>query len=154
MGWVTLSLRKLTLKAEINQLNFQDTQLSRQIRGIHRHLSHDTSIFQADKAKELASAKEGYLEVRDRRPSVDSAEYEKWKVEYANAKEDYQAQKQDIEDYYDGVLEQLEEEANDQETIIQEQQATIEAQRDAMSAELESITEEIKNEIEQSAIKF
>ena len=154
MAWMTLALRKQTLKAEINSLSCEDIQLSRKVRSVHRNLSYEQSVFDAQKKSELRTAKSAYLEIRNQRPDVDSEEYEEWKTEYAAAQEDYQAQKQDIEDYYDDLNEQIEAEAQDEEDALQEQITRVETQRDAQSAELQAITDQIKTEIESSAIKF
>lgn len=154
MGWVTLTLRKLTLKAEISSAQFQDIQLSRQLRSTQRHLSYDQSVFNSEKKAELRDAKAAYMEIRKNRPDIGSEEYENWKVEYANAQEDYQAQKQDIEDYYDDIMEELEQEAQDEETRIQEEQTTLEAQLQAMQAELESVNDQIKSDIDSSKISL
>ena len=151
---MTLALRKQSLKAEINSLNFDDIQLSRKVRAVHRNLSYEQSVFSAQKKLELRAAKSEYMAIRNERPDVDSEDYEDWKVEYAAAQEDYQAQKQDIEDYYDDLNEEIESEAQDEEDAIQEQITRTETQRDAMSAELQAITDQIKTEIEGSAIKF
>jgi len=154
MAWITLALRKQTLKAQVNELNYEDIQLSRKKRSVHRHLSYEQSIFNSQKKAELRDAKEEYLEIRDERPDVDSEDYEEWKVEYAAAQEDYQSEKQDIEDYYDDLNEQTEQEAQDEEDFIDEQITRVETQRDAMNQELQAITDQVKTEIESSAIKF
>ncbi len=154
MAWITLSLRKQTLKGQINELNNNDVQLSRQQRSVHRHLSYEESVFDTQKKNELRKAKSSYNAIRSQRPDVDSAEYEEWKVEYAAAQEDYQAQKQDIEDYYDELKTDLEQESQDEEDQIEEQITRTETQRDAMSAELQALTDQIKTEIQNSAIKF
>ena len=155
MAWMTLSLRKQTLKAQINSLNFEDIQLSRKVRAVHRNLSYQQSVFDATKKAELRDAKADYMEVRNARPSdVKSDEYEEWKVEYAAAQEDYQSAKEDIEDYYDSVKEEIEAEAQDEEDALQDQITRTETQRDAMNAELQAITDQVKTEIEAAAIKF
>ena len=155
MAWITLALRKQTLKAEISSLNFEDLQLSRERRAVHRHLSYEESIYNTSKKEEIRNAKSAYNEIRDQRPSVaDTQAYEEWKVQYAQAQEDYQAQKQDIEDYYDDLCADLEADAQDREDHLEEEQTRVETQRDAMSAELQAITDQVKQEIEISAIKF
>ena len=154
MAWMTLALRKQTLKAQISSLNNEDIQLSRKVRAVHRNLSYEQSVFSAEKKLELRDAKSQYMAIRNQRPDTDSEEYEQWKVEYSEAQEDYQAQKQDIEDYYDDLTEELEQEAQDEEDALQEEITRTETQRDAMNAELQAITDQIKTEIEGSAIKF
>ena len=106
MAWITLTLRKQSLKSQVTELNNESVQLSRQQRSVHRHLSYEESAFDTAKKSELRKAKSAYLKIRNERPDVDSEEYEEWKVEYSAAQEDYQAQKQDIEDYYDDVKEE------------------------------------------------
>ena len=154
MAWITLTLRKQSLKSQVTELNNESVQLSRQQRSVHRHLSYEESAFDTAKKSELRKAKSAYLKIRNERPDVDSEEYEEWKVEYSAAQEDYQAQKQDIEDYYDDVKEEIEQEAQDEEDAIQEEITRTETQRDAMNSELQALTDQIKTEIQDSAIKF
>ncbi len=154
MGWITLSLRKQTLKAQISELNTEAIQLSRKQRSVHRHLSYEESVFDAQKKNELRQAKATYMQMRNARPDVDSASYEAWKTAYAEAQEDYQAQKQDIEDYYDEIKEEIEADSQDEEDAIEEEITRTETQRDAMTAELQALTDQIKTEIQSTAIKF
>jgi hypothetical protein len=156
MAWITLALRKQTLKAEISDLNFEDLQLSREKNAVHRHLAYEQSIFEAQAKRELKEAKEasGLEELKKNRPSVQDDSYEEWKVEYAEAKEEYEAYKQDILDMMDEIKTELEEEAKEKEEAIDEQITIVETQRDAMNAELQAISDQIKTEIENSAIKF
>ena len=172
MGWVTLSLRKQTLQADINELNFQDIQLSRKIRGVQRHLSYETSVFDSEKSASLKEARTDYDSAKKGRPSrseytaenyngdEDAAKeaynqaYDEWKANYDEARENYLADKEEIEDEYDDMKEMLEEEAKNQEDAYNDQKTQVETQRDAENAELQALTDEIKSEIESSAIKF
>ena len=155
MAWMSLALRKQGLKASVSELNAEDIQLSRKVRALHRHLSHEKSIYNADMKHELSDAKKAYMEIRNRRPKDHkSDEYTAWSDEYNDAKEDYQAQKQDIQDYYDDLNQELEEEAQEEEDALQDEITRTETQRDAQSAELQAINDEIKNQIDSSAIKF
>ena len=154
MGWITLSQRKQELLWATNELTYQDTQLSAQMRQVQRHLAYEQSIFNADKTSELRAAKEKLDAVRNKRPNSESSKYDSWKETYADAQKDYEAKKEDILDYYDGLETQAETEATDEESHIQQQMSTIETQLAAMNAELDSVKEEITNEIEKSAISF
>ncbi len=154
MGWITLSLRKLSLRAQISDLELQDITLSRQLRGVHRHLSYEKSIFNSDKKNELAEAKAAYDEIRNKRPSVDSDEYKEWSQQYADAKEEYESKKTDINDYYDNIMSQIEEDATDKETDIQEEQTTIEAELEAMRQELQVVSEQISSDIQESKVSL
>ena len=154
MGWVTLTLRKLTLRAEISSLELRDIQMSRQIRSVQRNLSYEQSVFNNNKKQELSAAKADYLEIRDNRPEVGSDEYNEWQLEYSAAREDYEAQKQDINDYYDDIMNELEEAATDEETRLQEEQTTLEAQLEAMRSELETVSEQISSDIDSSKLNL
>ncbi len=155
MAWMSLSLRKQNLKGSINEHTYNDIQLSRKLRQVHRHLSHEKSVFNAEMKKELADIKSTYMEVRKRRPSdPKSEEYSQWSQEYADAKEDYSAAKQDIQEYYEDLNTDQEEEAQDEEDTIQDSITREETQRDAESAELQSITDQIKTDIENNALKL
>ena len=155
MAWMVLALRKQSLKSSVNELTYEDIQLSRKVRSVHRHLSHEKSVYNADMKGELREIKSAYMQVRNARPAdLKSDEYNQWKQEYADAQEDYQAAKQDIQDYYDDLNEEIETEAQDEEDALQDEITETETQRDAQSAELQAITDQIKTEIEGSAIKF
>ncbi len=152
MGWVTLTLRKQTLKACISDSQFRDIQLSRETRSIERHLAYDKSCYNSEKQRELADAKSAYMDIRNKRPSIDSEEYQQWKVEYAEAQEDYQAKKQDIQDYYDDLMEEIELEAKEEQDRIEDEKTTLEAELQAMQSELEAVSEQIKTDIDSSKI--
>ena len=155
MAWIILALRKQTLQSSVNELTYQDIQLSRRVRKVHRHLAHEKSTYNAAKKAELNAAKSDYMKIRDARPKDHkSEEYTAWNDMYNDAREDYQAAKEDIEDYYDDIMEEIEAEAQDEEDQIQEEITETESQRDAMNAELQAIRDQIKTEIEGSAIKF
>ena len=156
MGWITLSLRKLTLKAQINDLELQDIKLSRQLRTLHRHLSYDQSVFNNDKKAELSDAKKEYDELRKERQNyqVGTPEYDEWQKRFSDVKEDYEAEKLEINDYYDDILTELEEESTEEETRIQQEQAEIEAQLESSRQELEAINEQISNDIQNSKINL
>ena len=154
MGWVTLTLRKLTLRAEINSLELRDIQMSRQIRSVQRNLSYEQSVFNNNKKQELSTAKAEYLEIRNNRPEIGSDEYEQWKLDYSQAQEDYNAQKEDINSYYDDIMQELEEAASDEETRLQEEQTTLEAQLEAMRSELDVVSEQISSDIDSSKLNL
>ncbi len=154
MAWISLALRKQSLKADINELTNYDIQLSRKKRQVHRHLSYEQSANKSAKTAELRAIKEPYMALRKMRPDTKSENYQDWQNAYNDAKEDYQAQKADIEDYYDELNEELETEAQDEEDQIDEEITQTETQRDAMNAELQALQDQIKTEIQSSAIKF
>ena len=162
MGWVTLSLRKQTLRAEINASQMQSLQLSREKRQLQRHLSYEKSIFDHQKQDKLNAAKAQYKidDLRKERSDFNpkdegySTEYADWQSRYSIAQDAYGAQKQQIEDYYDDIAQELEEEANEREQRIQEQLDELEVQRQDMQAEFDAIKDQIKTEIQNSAISF
>jgi len=154
MGWVTLSLRKLTLRTQINDFELQDITLSRQLRTTQRHRAYDKSRLEASKKSEITEAKKAYTKAREDRPEVTSEEYAEWQANYAAAKEEYEAQKLDIDDYYDGLMEDIEEEATDEENRIQEEQTTLEAELEAVRQELEAVNEQISSDIQSSKISL
>ena len=154
MAWISLAIRKQSLKASVNELTYQDIQLSRKVRSVHRHLSREKAVYNADMKKELSAIKEVYMQVRNQRPAVDSEEYNQWRDECNEAQEDYQSYKQDIQDYFDDLNEEIEAEAQDEEDALQDQITETETQRDAQSAELQAVTDQIKSEIEGNTIKF
>ena len=155
MGWVTLSLRKLSLRAEINALEMRDIQMSRQIRSIQKELSYEQSIFNKSKKEELFAAKQPYLDMREERPDGDDQQaYNEWSVEYSDAQRDYEERKQEINQYYDDMMQELEEEATDEETRLQEEQTVLEAQLEALRAEMETVSEQISSDIDSQKIKL
>ncbi|MBQ8848603.1 MAG: hypothetical protein IJ003_06630 [Candidatus Gastranaerophilales bacterium] len=158
MGWVSLSLRKQTLRAEINAKELRDIQLSREIRAIHRNLSYDQSVYNKDKKRELAAAKEGYLELRANKPErsddPNDTAYSDWYLEYQDAQADYQEAKVEINEYYDDIMAEIEEEASEREAQLQEEQTQLEAQLEAMRAEFDSVKEQISADIQSSTPKF
>ena len=155
MAWMTLALRKQSLKPEIAELNYEDLQLSRRKRSLHRHLAHDKAAYNAAMKAELAEVKGVYMDVRNERPEdIKSDDYQKWSADYSEAKEDFEAYKADIKDYYDDLNEEIETEAQDEEDLIDDEITRVETQRDARNEELQSITDQVKAQIEADALKF
>lgn len=154
MGWVSLLLRKQSLRESINNTEMQKIALSRQLRSYQRRASYEQTIFNNDKTQELRDAKEPLDALRESRPSVDSDEYKEWQQEYMDAKEDYEAQKVDINDYYDQIMNEMEEESTDEESRITVEQDQLEAQLEHMNQELQSISEAISSDIQSTAIKL
>ena len=154
MGWVSLSLRKLSLRANISNLELRDIQISRTLRQTQRQLSYEQSIMKNNRSGELRDIKEVYDEIKGDRPEMDSEEYNEWYMEYQDAREQYEFEKNEIQTYYDDQLAMLEDEAADKEALLQEEQTTVEAQLEAARAELEAVSEQISADIESSAIKF
>ena len=152
MGWVSLTLRKLSLRSSIQSKELRDIQISRAVRANNRQLSSDQSV--QNRQDELNDAKSVYMEVRDDKPDSDSPEYSEWMQTYNEAREDYEAQKLDINNYYDDILKELEEEATDRETNYQEEQTTLESELEAMRSEFDSVKEQISSDIEKSTIEF
>ena len=154
MGWVSLSLRKLSLRANVSNLELRDIQISRTLRQTQRQLSYEQSIMKNNRSGELRDIKEVYDEIKGDRPEMDSEEYNEWYMEYQDAREQYEFEKNEIQTYYDDQLAMLEDEAADKEALLQEEQTTVEAQLEAARAELEAVSEQISADIEDSAIKF
>ena len=155
MGWISLSLRKQTLKAGIAQEQLRNLQISREIRSIQRQLSYSQSIYDLDKTNELNAAKDDFNAVKADRPDdINSDAYQEWRQEYDEAKMEYEEAKVEINDYYGDIYNELEQEAQDRQTALEQEQATVEAQMEAMQAELEAVQEQISTEIQNSAISF
>jgi hypothetical protein len=154
MGWVSLSLRKLSLRANVSNLELRDIQISRTLRQTQRQLSYEQSIMKNDRAGQLRDIKEVYDAIKADRPEIDSDEYNEWYMEYQDAREKYEFEKNEIQTYFDDQLAMLEDEAADKEALLQQEQTTVEAQLEAARAELEAVSEQISADIESSAIKF
>ena len=155
MGWVSLSLRKLSLRANVSNLELRDIQISRTLRQTQRQMSYEQSILKNNRSGELRDIKSTYDEIRNDRPEdMQSEEYNEWYMEYQQAREDYEFEKNEIQTYYDDQLAMLEDEAADKEALLQQEQTTVEAQLEAARAELEAVSEQISADIEDSAIKF
>ena len=155
MGWVSLSLRKLSLRSAISNLELRDIQISRTLRQTQRQLHYDQSIINNNKASELKEIKNIYDEVKDRRPEeMGTEEYNEWYMEYQDAREEYEYQKLEISEFYEAQLATLEEEAADKEAQLQQEQTTVEAQLEAMRAEFDVVKEQISADIENSVIQL
>ena len=97
MAWITLSLRKQSLKAEVNDLELQDLSLSREKRSIQRNLAYQKSVLQAEETSEITDAKKAYDEVKNQRPTRgtfgDKEYYFSSKEEFKKATADHKAGK-------------------------------------------------------------
>lgn len=173
MGWITLTLRKQTLRAAINNKELQDLEISHQRRALSRQKNYENSILSNQQESELEMAKQstGYQDARDKYQELlasssdysdrDSTEYAEYKEalseaanEYSLAKSEYDEQRTNIENYYDNEKQELEEESTRKENIFDDEQTQIETQLEAMRQELESVSQQISTDIESSAVKF
>lgn len=155
MGWVSLSLRKASLRRDISNLELRDIQISRTIRQTERQMHYDQTIIKNNKAADLKEIKAVYDAAKQGKPKdMNSTEYSTWYQAYSEAKEEYEYQKLQISELYDDQLEMLEEEASDKETDLQEEQTTVEAQLEAMRAEFDVVKEQISTDIQNSVISI
>jgi len=154
MGWVSLSLRKASLRMDISNLELRDIQISRTLRQTQRQMHYDQSVIKNNKAAELLDIKSVYDEVKSRRKGTDDPEYNEWYQEYMDAREEYEYQKLQITEMYDDQLAMLEEEASEKEADLQQEQTTVEAQLEAMQAEMDVVSEQISKDIEDSVMKL
>ncbi|MBQ2983252.1 MAG: hypothetical protein IJD57_00440 [Candidatus Gastranaerophilales bacterium] len=158
MGWVTLTLRKESLRQSIHDGQSDDTRMSRTIRANSRQLSLDQTLKQNELQRLIKDAKEdtGYLALEEERKSMSVSDpgYEQWSEEFKQAQEDFQEAKVNLQDEYDIILQNLEEEATDREQRMSDQQVILEANLQAWNAELEAVNEAISSEIEAQKIKL
>lgn len=120
MAWITLSLRKQSLKAETNDLELQDLTLSREKRSIQRNLAYQKSIMQSQENSEISAAKEEYNKVKKERPMAGSfngetyyfktrsaydAQYDKYKKLSGNSKKNFKPSNTITKENYDKVKE-------------------------------------------------
>ena len=153
MGWVSLSLRKASLRMDISNLELRDIQISRTLRSTQRQMHYDQSIIKNNKAADLLEIKNTYDAIKDERPEdMQSDEYNEWYQKYTDAKEEYEYERLQITEMYDDQLAMLEEEASDKEAELQQEQTTVEAQLEAMRAEFDVVKEQISKDIESSVM--
>ena len=127
MGWVSLSLRKLSLRANISNLELRDIQISRTLRRTQRTLSCEQATLRKDRSIRLEQERQKFLAAKEGRPEDrNSQEYQEWYEAYQTAKEEYEYEKMDIQNEIDDELARLEDEAADKEAQLQQEQTTIE----------------------------
>lgn len=170
MGWVTLTLRKQTLRAQMNSYEFQDLTLSMQRRSLERQKSYDLSSLKVQQASLFAPVKDEYQKAKDEyqdylrnkyssdeddsSSSSSNNELNLMQMDYQAAKEKYEEDKAAIEDYIDTIKEEVEAEATDKETKLDEEQTEIESILQSVQKEMESVDQQIGTDVQNSAIKF
>ena len=155
MGWVSLSLRKASLRMGISNLELRDIQISRTLRQTQRQMHYDQSVIKNNKAADLRAIKDVYDAVKQGKPQdMQSQEYSEWYQTYTEAKEEYDYERLQITEMYDDQLAMLEEEASDKEADLQQEQTTVETQLEAMRAEFDAVKEQISADIESSTMKL
>lgn len=158
MGWVSLTLRKESIRESIQNGQLDDINLSRKIRQNSRQLSLDQTLAQNEMQRQINAAKDesGYQELQKQRKdmSVSDPDYENWSKEFSNAQEDFQELKTNIQAEFDIILQNLEEEATDKEQRMSDEQTILEANLEAWNQELQAVSEAISSNIESSKIKL
>ena len=175
MGWVTLALRKASLKQEHSYYQLRLLQISREKRQMARRKSYESQSILNDQNQALAPLKETYYgnrqsimdEIKQTREAAKAAGEDistytngngktvaDLQMELSNAQLDYQEQVNDEKTFYEDELAILEEEAADEELILDQEQIEVETQMEAISQELQAVSEAVSAQIQSSTIKL
>ena len=157
MGWVTLTMRKKTLKVQHNNYELELLQISSQRRALARGKRAQLAALKAQQTAEINSlagydqAKENYqeqLESKDK-DNIATAQFA-----YQEAKAEYEQQKAQIQAFYEDEKEDLEAETTEQENELDEEQTELESIIESISQELQAVSQQISQDIQSSTIKL
>ncbi len=169
MAWITLSLRKQSLKAETNDLELQDLTLSREKRSIQRNLAYQKSILETEENAEIKTAKNEYDKVKKERPMQatigDKTYYFQTRTDYEKAsaaakkKNSNSAKKTavsksgaktyDSEDTYKNKYDEWQEKYNHAKENYEEQATNIKDYYDDMKEDIEEEATDKQTQIEE-----
>ena len=155
MGYPTLAARLNQLKAESNQLELRDLEISTEMKQnsrdsqlevtkIENYYSEQTSRLQEayEARKDELSASQSYMESSEYQEALDEAA------------EQYQEEYNRLQTECEEECAMEEEEATTKETQLETQQTQVEAEMEAVSNEIEAVNDQISSDIERTTIKL
>ena len=160
MGWVTLTVRKQSLKRQHNDYELQLLEISHSRRQLSRGKQSELSLMNYDKQTEIENLKDstGYNEYKEEYQQAlkdgDKESVSEAAQAYSAAKADFDEQKEYVTQYYDNESEELESETTERENDLDEEQTQIEAIIESISQEIESVGQQISSDIQGSTIQL
>ena len=144
MAWVTLSLRKMELIHQHNELELEDLKISREERQMARRYQLAQRQARNGNTQALADEKTSFKstvdELKQNKDNITNIEYQQ---AYNEAKEDH-----------DEKVNQLKTETEDTVAELEEEKVQIETQMEAVAAEMDAIKQQISTDIQNEAIQL
>ena len=159
MAWVTFSIRKLTLKSRVNQLNYRMMQISQQLQAQQRQGAYKVEMLQTNKNAVLENLDSQYnAQIQNLSNQAQNAKKDKDKTNINNQITELQQAQSAEKQYWTSLFErqekQLTEENQRKETALEMQQEQIQTQAEAAKAEYDSVKEACSSHIKDEAPKF
>lgn len=159
MAWVTFSIRKLTLKSRVNQLNYRMMQISQQLQAQQRQGAYKVEMLQTNKNAVLENLDSQYnAQIQNLSNQAQNAKKDKDKTNINNQITELQQAQSAEKEYWTSLFErqekQLTEENQRKETALEMQQEQIQTQAEAAKAEYDSVKEACSSHIKDEAPKF
>lgn len=159
MAWVTFSIRKLTLKSRVNQLNYRMMQISQQLQAQQRQGAYKVEMLQTNKNAVLENLDSQYnAQIQNLSNQAQNAKKDKDKTNINNQITELQQAQSAEKQYWTSLFErqekQLTEENQRKEAALEMQQEQIQTQAEAAKAEYDSVKEACSSHIKDEAPKF
>ncbi len=159
MTWVTFSIRKLTLKSRVNQLNYRMMQISQQLQAQQRQGAYKVEMLQTNKNAVLENLDSQYnAQIQNLSNQAQNAKKDKDKTNINNQITELQQAQSAEKEYWTSLFErqekQLTEENQRKEAALEMQQEQIQTQAEAAKAEYDSVKEACSSHIKDEAPKF
>ncbi|MBR2386483.1 hypothetical protein IKA92_04220 [bacterium] len=158
MAWVTFSIRKLTLKSRVNQLNARVMQISQQLQTQQRQGAYKLEMLQTNKNAVLENLDTQYNQQIQNLSNQAQNAKDKDKTNINNQITELQQAQSAEKEYWTSLFErqekQLTEENQRKEAALEMQQEQIQTQAEAAKAEYDSVKEACSQHIKDDAPKF
>lgn len=157
MGWAALSLRKMTLKQRINNLEQRLTTISQELQSQYDAASYAEQAVGVEKSQALSDLQTTYSNNTSTLASTYSGSSDTDSLsEYSTALQQeqlsYQYNQMILESLFTAKEEAMQDTINQSETQLELEQEQIETQLEAARAEYDSLDEAVSEDIQNGAI--
>ncbi len=160
MGWVTYSIRKKTLKARRQSLNYRLMQIQSELQSFQSLKSYQSEMLSTNKQQVLSNIDTKYNNIINdlSRQATNASSNSNVQNQINQQITEYQQQQKTEQQYYESLFTRLEQqqtkEAERKENYLEMQQEDINTQLEAAKAEYDQYKEAISNSIDEGKIEL
>ncbi len=159
MGWAAISLRKMTLKQRINNLQQRLLTLSQEEQSMYDSSSYAQRAQGVEQSNALAQLQATYQKNVSTingqyQGSTDSADLTEYNTKLQEEQMAYSYNKMILDSMFTGKSQALQDTINEEQTRLELEQEQLQTQLQAAQAEYESISEACSSDIKNGAIKL
>lgn len=159
MGWAALSLRKMTLKQRINDLEQRLTTISQELQTMYDSSSYAEQAIGVEKSQALSSIMQTYSDNSSTissqyQGSSDTASLSEYNTALQQEQLSYQYNQMILNSMFTAKEQAMQDTINQSETQLELEQEQIETQLEAARAEYQNLDDAVSSDIQDGAISL